>query len=68
MDCPLWDGGELLPQVEELKYLRVLLMSEGEMEQEIYKWIEAASTVMRMLEPSVVAKRELSQKSIYIPI
>ena len=54
--------------MEELKYLRVLLMSEGEMEQEIYKWIEAASTVMRMLEPSVVAKRELSQKSIYIPI
>ncbi|KAI3372530.1 hypothetical protein L3Q82_023015 [Scortum barcoo] len=27
--CPLWVGGEVLPQVEEFKYLGVLFTSEG---------------------------------------
>ncbi|KAI3368306.1 hypothetical protein L3Q82_008013 [Scortum barcoo] len=35
VDCPLWVGEEFLPQVEELKYLGVLFMSEGKMEQEM---------------------------------
>ena len=35
LDCPLWVGGDLLPQVEEFKYLGVLFMSERRMEQEI---------------------------------
>ncbi|KAI3363688.1 hypothetical protein L3Q82_001312 [Scortum barcoo] len=30
--CPLRVGGEVLPQVEEFKYLRVLFTSEGKME------------------------------------
>ena len=29
--CSHWVGGELLPQVEEFKYLGVLFMSEGRM-------------------------------------
>ncbi|KAI3354439.1 hypothetical protein L3Q82_018960, partial [Scortum barcoo] len=33
--CPLRVGGEILPQMEEFKYLRVLFMSEGKMEREI---------------------------------
>ncbi|KAI3364827.1 hypothetical protein L3Q82_001012 [Scortum barcoo] len=33
--CPLRVGGEVLPQVEEFKYLGVLFMSEGKMEREI---------------------------------
>ena len=33
--CSLQVGGELLPQVEELKYLGVLFTSEGRMEREI---------------------------------
>ena len=63
VDCPLQVGGESLPQVEEFKYLRVLLMSEGKMEQEIDRWIGAASAVMWTLSQSVVVKRELSQKA-----
>lgn len=35
----------LLPQVEECKYLVVLLMSEGRMEGQINKQISAASAV-----------------------
>ncbi|KAI3355273.1 hypothetical protein L3Q82_018130 [Scortum barcoo] len=31
--CPLRVGGEVLPQVEEFKYLGVLFMSEGKMER-----------------------------------
>ncbi|KAI3365343.1 hypothetical protein L3Q82_010131 [Scortum barcoo] len=33
--CPLRVGGEVLPQVEEFKYLGVLFTSEGKMEREI---------------------------------
>ncbi|KAI3371969.1 hypothetical protein L3Q82_006839 [Scortum barcoo] len=41
--CPLWVGGEVLPQVEEFKYLGVLFTSEGKMEREIDRRIGAAS-------------------------
>lgn len=34
MDCPL-QVEELLPQVEEVKYPAVFVISEGEMEREI---------------------------------
>ncbi|KAI3360639.1 hypothetical protein L3Q82_002504 [Scortum barcoo] len=33
--CPLRVSGEVLPQVEEFKYLGVLFTSEGKMEREI---------------------------------
>ncbi|KAI3364680.1 hypothetical protein L3Q82_011453 [Scortum barcoo] len=45
--CPLRVGGEVLPQVEEFKYLGVLFTSEGKMEREIDRRIGAASAVMR---------------------
>ncbi|KAI3370907.1 hypothetical protein L3Q82_007416 [Scortum barcoo] len=45
--CPLRVAGEVLPQVEEFKYLGVLFMSEGKMEREIDRRIGAASAVMR---------------------
>ncbi|KAI3360610.1 hypothetical protein L3Q82_002476 [Scortum barcoo] len=45
--CPLRVGGEVLPQVDEFKYLGVLFMSEGKMEREIDRRIGAASAVMR---------------------
>jgi len=41
--CSLRDGRELLPPAKELKYLRVLLMSEGKMEREMDRRIGAAS-------------------------
>ena len=37
--CSLWIGGELLPHVEEFKYLGVVVASEGRMEREIDRWI-----------------------------
>ncbi|KAI3355624.1 hypothetical protein L3Q82_017913 [Scortum barcoo] len=45
--CPLRVGGEVLPQVEEFKYLGVLFTSEGKIEREIDRRIGAASAVMR---------------------
>nr|XP_049577496.1 glycine receptor subunit alpha-3 isoform X1 [Syngnathus scovelli] len=75
VECPLRIGDEILPQVEEFKYLGVLFTSEGRMEREIDRRIGAASAVMRTLYRSVVVKRELSQKAklsiyplIYAPI
>ncbi|KAI3359361.1 hypothetical protein L3Q82_002861 [Scortum barcoo] len=44
--CPLQVGGEVLPQVEEFKYLGVLFTSEGKIEREIDRRIGAASAVM----------------------
>ncbi|KAI3352062.1 hypothetical protein L3Q82_020878, partial [Scortum barcoo] len=54
--CPLRVGGEVLPQVEEFKYLGVLFTSEGKMEREIDRRIGAASTVMRSVYQTVVDK------------
>ncbi|KAK3567864.1 hypothetical protein QTP86_027337 [Hemibagrus guttatus] len=72
--CTLQVGGELLPQVEEFKYLGVLFTSEGRMDHEIDRWIGAAAAVMRSMYWSVVVKKDLSQKaklsiyqSIYVP-
>uniref|UniRef100_A0AAV2JL93 ribonuclease H n=1 Tax=Knipowitschia caucasica TaxID=637954 RepID=A0AAV2JL93_KNICA len=72
--CPLQVGGEVLPQVEEFKYLGVLFTSEGRMEHEIDRRIGAACAVMRSLYRTVVVKRELSRKaklsiyrSIFVP-
>ena len=60
--------------MKEFKYLRVLFMSEGKMEQGVYRGIGAASAVVQTLKRSVVVKRELSQRaklsiyrSIYVP-
>ncbi|KAK3506093.1 hypothetical protein QTP70_018234, partial [Hemibagrus guttatus] len=72
--CTLQVGWELLPQVEEFKYLGVLLTSEGRMDREIDRRISAVAAVMRFMYWSVVVKKELSQKaklsiyqSIYVP-
>ncbi|KAI3363640.1 hypothetical protein L3Q82_001272 [Scortum barcoo] len=72
--CPLRVSGEVLPQVEEFKYLGVLFTSEGKMEREIDRRIGAASAVMRSVYRTVVVKKELSRKaklsiyrSIYAP-
>ncbi|KAK3561638.1 hypothetical protein QTP86_011885 [Hemibagrus guttatus] len=72
--CTLQVGGEVLPQVEEFKYLGVLFTSEGRMDREIDRRIGAAAAVMRSMYRSVVVKKELSRKvklsiyqSIYVP-
>ncbi|KAK0142406.1 hypothetical protein N1851_019850 [Merluccius polli] len=74
VECTLRVGDEILPQVEEFKYLGVLFRSEGRLEREIDRRIGAASAVMRTLHGSIVVKRELSRKaklsiyqSIYVP-
>ncbi|KAK3562395.1 hypothetical protein QTP86_033533 [Hemibagrus guttatus] len=72
--CTLQVGGEVLPQVEEFKYLGVLFTSEGRMDREIDRRIGAVAAVMLSMYRSVVVKKELSQKaklsiyqSIYVP-
>ncbi|KAK3532990.1 hypothetical protein QTP70_006197 [Hemibagrus guttatus] len=61
--CTLQVGGEVLPQMEEFKYLGVLFTSEGRMDREIDRWIGAAAAVMRSVYRSVVVKKELSRKA-----
>ncbi|KAK3556570.1 hypothetical protein QTP70_010765 [Hemibagrus guttatus] len=72
--CTLQVGGEVLPQVEEFKYLGVLFTSGGRMDREIDRRIGAAAAVMWSMYRSVVVKKELSRKaklsiykSIYVP-
>ncbi|XP_077441792.1 uncharacterized protein LOC144063805 [Vanacampus margaritifer] len=60
VECPLRVGDEILPQVEEFKYLGVLFTSEARLEREIDRRIGAASAVMQTLYRSVVVKKELS--------
>ncbi|KAK3507766.1 hypothetical protein QTP70_000218 [Hemibagrus guttatus] len=61
--CTLQVGGEVLPQVEQFKYLGVLFTSEGRMDREIDRRIGAAAAVMRSMYRSVVVKKELSRKA-----
>ncbi|KAK3530195.1 hypothetical protein QTP86_018065 [Hemibagrus guttatus] len=62
--CTLQVGGEVLPQVEEFKYLRVLFTSEEKMDRENDRRIGAAAAVMR----SMYRKAKLSiYQSIYVP-
>ncbi|KAK3525899.1 hypothetical protein QTP70_010953 [Hemibagrus guttatus] len=63
--CTLQVGGEVLPQVEEFKYLGVLFTSEGRMDREIDRRIGAAAAVMRSMYRSVVVKKIC--QSIYVP-
>ncbi|KAK3552130.1 hypothetical protein QTP86_001508 [Hemibagrus guttatus] len=72
--CTLQVGGQVLPQVEEFKYLGVLFTSERRMDREIDRRIGAAAAVMRSMYRSVVVKKEPSPKaklliyqSIYAP-
>ncbi|WP_411913715.1 RNA-directed DNA polymerase [Vibrio sp. Y159] len=46
VDCPLQVRGEVLPQVEEFKYLGILFMSEGRMECEMDRRVGGASAVI----------------------
>ncbi|KAK3534027.1 hypothetical protein QTP86_000639 [Hemibagrus guttatus] len=55
--------GEVLPQVEEFKYLGVLFTSKGRMDREIDRQIGAVAAVMRSMYRSVVVKKELSRKA-----
>ncbi|TWW68218.1 hypothetical protein D4764_19G0000160, partial [Takifugu flavidus] len=64
--CLPWVKEEILPQVEEFKYLGVLFTSEGRMKQEIDRRIGAASTVMRTLHRSVVVKK-FTGRSSFLP-
>ncbi len=61
--CPLQVRNESLPQVKEIKYLSVLLTSEGTMEQEIGCGISVVGAVLHLLYYNVVTKRELGQKA-----
>ena len=54
MDCSVLVGIELVPQVKEFKYLRVLFMSEGKMECELDRQIGAASAVMQVLYHTIL--------------
>ena len=44
--CLLQVGSEVLPHVEEFKYLGILFTSDGRMEQDIDRLIGAASAVV----------------------
>lgn len=54
VDCALWLGSDLLPQMEEFKYLRVLFTSEDSLEQEFDRRIGMAAALMWLLYWAVV--------------
>lgn len=60
--CPLQVGEQFLPQMEELNYLGVLFTSEGKMECEVDRQIDAEAAVMWSLCWSFLVKKELSRK------
>uniref|UniRef100_A0A674MBB2 Reverse transcriptase domain-containing protein n=1 Tax=Takifugu rubripes TaxID=31033 RepID=A0A674MBB2_TAKRU len=69
VECLLRVKEEILPQVEEFKYLGVLFTSEGKMEREIDRRIGAASAVMWTLDRSVVVKRaEPKGEALDLPV
>ena len=57
--CLLQVAEEILPQVEEFKYLGLLFTSLGKMERVIDRQIAAVSAVMWALRRPVLVKREL---------
>lgn len=69
--CPLQDGGEFLPHVEEFKYLWDLFTTEGRRELVIVRQIGTAVATMQTLQWSFVLKRKLSHKTellIYLSV
>lgn len=60
VDCSLRDGGELLPQVNEFKYLGVLSMSDRKMDSEVDRRFVVASAVIQAMHQTFVLKRELN--------
>ncbi|KAI3362920.1 hypothetical protein L3Q82_011595 [Scortum barcoo] len=61
--CPLQVGGEVLPQVEEFKYLGVLFTSEGKIEREIDRRIGAGvRSYARSVYRTVVVKEGAESK------
>lgn len=48
-DCSFWVGCEVLPQVKEFKYFRMLFISERKMVCEIERQIGAASGIFQTL-------------------
>ncbi len=68
VDCLLWLGDELLPQVRELKYLMVLFTSDRKLEREMDRQFCVVS--VQALCRIVMVKKELSRMaklSIYQP-
>lgn len=61
--CLLQVMNEVLPEVEEFRYLEVLLMIEGRLEHEINRQIAAVSAVLHTLCQSVVVNGELRCKT-----
>ena len=51
----------------ELKYLGIFFMSKGKMEREFGRWIGGESAVKQTLYKTIVVKRQLSDKLIYVP-
>ncbi|CAL9687123.1 unnamed protein product [Knipowitschia caucasica] len=66
--CPLQVGGEVLPQVEEFKYLGVLFMSEGRMEHEIDRRIGAACDYYSLSDRCGKEGAEPKGKALNLPV
>ncbi|TWW78630.1 hypothetical protein D4764_11G0007510 [Takifugu flavidus] len=66
VECLLRVKEEILPQVEEFKYLGVLFTSEGRMEREVDRRTGAASAVIRTLHRSIGGKR-FTGRSSFLP-
>ncbi|KAI3373778.1 hypothetical protein L3Q82_022367 [Scortum barcoo] len=68
--CPLRVSGEVLPQVEEFKYLGVLFTSEGKMEREIDKadWCSVRSYAVGVPDRRGEEGAESKGKALDLPV
>ena len=62
-DCEVKIGEEIIDQVEEIKYLGVIVSSDGRMEKEVEARIGSATRVIGGMNETVLKRKELSRST-----
>ena len=62
-DCEVKIGEEVIDQVDEMKYLGVIISSDGRMEKEVESRIGSATQVIGGMNKTVLKRKELSRST-----
>ncbi|MDA8042237.1 MAG: reverse transcriptase domain-containing protein [Pirellulales bacterium] len=62
-DCEVKIGEEVIDQVDEMKYLGVIISSDGRMEKEVEARIGSATRVIGGMNETVLKRKELSRST-----
>ena len=63
IQCEVKIGEEVIDQVEEMKYLGVMISSDGRMEKEVEARIGSATRVIGGMNEAVLKRKELSRST-----